>query len=346
MNSSKVIRRRPDEKIKFFRLREQLGLSLDIQTLSESEYYKNSLPLQALNKEIRGISTLQRHVGNLASIWRNRAGWIWFLFFNGTILLLILIIGIMSIIDVVSPGFAPLIPLLGITPLAAAPPLLILRILFSRKEKFYKSLSFKKLGRDTYNRYNILKALLQSLEKDNTKKKPLSLLLDFSKQEKSGKLLWVRGHPRHPEREVKRYQDPFLELKGRLVDGSVYRLRLRENIETIEWRNEHNNPRFRVKHKGYDLCLKLTPNPRCYAPQAELVGKATPAVKLPPACHLKSMAWQYGQLIIRVKLMPQAQESQRGMSFQPVEGIQQTVMMTLLSAYQILNLTHQQKRAA
>ncbi len=332
MGSGKVIRQRPDEDKRIFELREQLGLSLDVQALRDWESYKNSLPLKALNKELREISTLQRHVGKLVKTWSGRAGWTWFLFWT------LVIGGVIAL-------FNQLIPLVGIM-LAAATPLLIVGILFSRKKKFYNSLNFKDAERNTFARYNVLKALLDGLERDNTKQKSLSLLLDFGKPEKPRKLLWEKEHPRHPERKVKRYQDPFLELKGRLVDGSVYRLRLRENFETIEWRNENNNSRRREKHKGYDIRLKLTPNPRCYSPRAELVGNAIPAVKLPPACYLKSMLWKNNQLIIRVKLAPQNEEKQMEASFQPVGGLQQAVMMTLLSAYQILNLTHQQKRAA
>jgi hypothetical protein len=247
----------------------------------------------------------------------------------------------------------------GLTLLIAVPAI-VFAIQTQEKVKYHRRLDLPNY------RYQLLNRLLPILERDMRPSGRVAAILQFDPPDNKTKVVRKIPHPRRPGWQIELFEDPWLTLRGRLIDGTRFALTLTQHHQERSGKNVNNKLRIRPRYKGIDLRLELKCLPQRY-PNLATIKNPEQAVQLPKGVLLKEIRVDSRTLVLKAKLSEQAH-----LNFMPALGnfqatpsavvspqlqaeaeknleddLHRTIVLMFMSAYQILNLTRmaEQKRA-
>lgn len=202
---------------------------------------------------------------------------------------------------------------------------------------FIRAAMFGKLNYEN-RRYELMSRVLGLLGTDIGPDVAISSRLDLDKTDRKSKL---QREGKAGVWDVKYYQDPFLHLRGKLLDGSRFDLTVIDKLQKrSRWKRSISG---KMKHKtkeksAAEAILKLTPKTSRYSRLETLGPEAEGAVQLPRGVLLKSLQATPEGFVLRATTpepwtAPPPDEPEEGLS-----GNQMVAMM-FLSLYQVLNLS-------
>lgn len=188
-------------------------------------------------------------------------------------------------------------------------------------------------------RYELIQEVLRLLEKDSPRDEPVSVRLDLkipnhaTKQVREGKVgPW----------DVEYFLDPWLDLSGRFLDGTSYRLQGLEKYQARHktYRSRSGKTKSKSKSKSaLEVTLLLKPSGKQYAEPEVIAAKLNNTVQLPEWCQRKSAGLHKD----RLQLTAQTKAQWHGKPLPPVPDEKSLasgphlVAMMFLSLYQALN---------
>lgn len=215
------------------------------------------------------------------------------------------------------------------------------------------------------HRYQLLQRLLPVLKRDMKPKGAIGINLDLSAPDRRQKFITQMPHPRRRGWKIDFFEDPWLRLKGRFVDGTRFLLTLNQRHQIRSGRNVNGKQRTRPRFKGFDLRLDITCSPQLHPTLAQL-PPLQGAVQLPHSATLKQIKITPKGLCIKVRLpegpfpafIPastrpaltyrdprQLLPSAIAQSEQDLEtALYETSLAMLLSAFQVINLARLQSK--
>lgn len=193
-------------------------------------------------------------------------------------------------------------------------------------------------------RYDMLHAILDLLGRDTSASELLNVQLDLRKPNDPRKFL---RNGRAGPWKVRHFTDPWLQLHGRLLDGTVYRFRIVTHFQQRDrWKT---NRRGKWKHKTKTKSattweLRLRAKREKHPNIDQLTQDIAGAVQLPPWVMLKSVAAAGNSLVLKASAktdwsVPMEQGRR------PARDGLATVAMMFLSLYQVLNLSRRITKA-
>ncbi len=218
---------------------------------------------------------------------------------------------------------------------------------------------FAKLDLPDY-RYLVLRKMLQMLSRDAGLLRDFTVHLNFVQPAEATK---VFPHPYRPNWRVRVYYDTWLILRGKLLDGSRFKLTLTERSVDHCGRNINNKERTKPRTKGLEIRLKVTCPQDRYQTLANF-EQVPPQIKLSPGIQLRYFrimgntirlrlsitAWTPLRLMAAEELkrklqtltnnqaLRQALGSVAPEDTQQVNRLYQGVTLAFLNVYQLLNL--------
>ncbi|MBW4521584.1 MAG: hypothetical protein KME16_18040 [Scytolyngbya sp. HA4215-MV1] len=216
------------------------------------------------------------------------------------------------------------------------PPLGILLLIGSIVTTVYAGIRLSQLNRiDLANyRYGLVQKLLGMLSRDLPENANLSLKLILDKPTEKRKKLGTVPHPHRQGWKIDQFRDPWLTLRGRLLDGTRFLITATELHQTAHgWKrgsSGKNKYKTKPKTKGSELGLTLIYPRRKYGAIQVLERDAMGAIHLPNGVRLKQWKMTGKALRLGVKTPPDPTASD--------QGLYNTLTMMFLSLYQILNL--------
>ena len=195
-------------------------------------------------------------------------------------------------------------------------------------------------------RYELVEEVLRLLEKDSASNEPVIVRLDLqrpdhtSKKSREGKVgPW----------DVQYFLDPWLDLSGRFLDGTSYRLQGLEKFQARhkKYRGRSGKSKSKSKTKSaLQVTLSLKPNAKQYAEPEAISSKLKNTVQLPEWSGQKSV----GVHKARLQLTAQTTAAWHGkpLPHQPDEKTYASgphlVAMMFLSLYQALNQSQTKRK--
>lgn len=216
------------------------------------------------------------------------------------------------------------------------PPLGFLLLAGSILTAIYAGIRVAQLNRiDLANdRYGLVQKLLTMLSRDLPDNTSLSLKLVLDKPTDKRKKRGTVPHPNRKGWKIDQFRDPWLTLRGRLLDGTRFLITATELYQTAYgWkrgRSGKNKYKTKSKPKGAELGVTLIYPRRKYGAIQVLEKDAMGAIQLPDGVRLKQWKMTGKALRLGVKTLPDPTASDR--------RLYQTFTMMFLSLYQILNL--------
>lgn len=140
--------------------------------------------------------------------------------------------------------------------------------------------------------------------------------------------------------KVKFYEDPWLRLEGRFLDGTAFLLEVVEYFQHRgKWsRSSSGKSKYKSKTKSATAFrLRLRPRAKRYQHLGTLAPSAAKAVQLPAGADPKGVSCEDGSLGLTCKLKRDWKAGLEG---------ERTVALMFLSLYQILNLSRHMTRKA
>ncbi len=201
-------------------------------------------------------------------------------------------------------------------------------------------------GRGNFDdkRYRLLGKLLHLIGKDTAQEAQLQVRLDLRRPDTRDK--FVSEGSAGPWK-VKFYRDPWLQLQGRLLDGTSFQVAA---IELSQYRSRwKTSASGKSKHKSKtktatEAVLCLRPKITKYEHAVQFSAEAAKdAVKLPDWVALKSIDITDRGLTLKVKAKAPWNIASRGK--QPERDGVHMIAMMFLSLYQILNLSRAMSKA-
>lgn len=147
-------------------------------------------------------------------------------------------------------------------------------------------------------RYELLEEVLRLLEKDSASNEPVAVRIDLQKPDHATKR--VREGKVGPW-NVQYFLDPWLELSGRFLDGTSYRLQGLEKYQARRktYRSRSGKSKSKSKSKSaLQVTLSLKPNPKRYAESEELSAKLKQSLQLPPWSNQKFVGVHKDRLLL------------------------------------------------
>lgn len=189
-------------------------------------------------------------------------------------------------------------------------------------------------------RYDFVDGLLRLISRDMGKEQALKMKLDLRTPEHNDKF----QHEGYAGPwSVKYYVDPWLELQGRLADGTAFSLEAVEKFQARgKWGGRRGNKWKTKNRSSTEMILVLRPKETRYALVEELGRDLYGALRLPPWCQLKLLHMQEGELWLRVTTLAEweAPNPENTAGRPTFNGVDIAAMM-FLSLYQVLNLSRQ-----
>lgn len=209
------------------------------------------------------------------------------------------------------------------------------------------------ITRSKYNlenrRYELAERILRFLRRDSRPDAVVSIQTDLrkpthkSKYTRKGKVgVW----------NVNYYTDRWLQIQGRLLDGTAYQLRVveRHQVRSKTYRSSSGKTKSKTKTKSAtELNLRLKVKTRTY-PGLATTGDASKTVQLPDWVRLKAVQIQapvqspVGTLLLRTATKQPWTCGSDGKAELPTSGVR-WFAMSFLSLYQTLNLARNPEKA-
>jgi hypothetical protein len=191
-------------------------------------------------------------------------------------------------------------------------------------------------------RYEMVHGVLGMVGRDMDKDQKVNIRLDLRTPQHDSKYVaeGVRGRW-----TVKFYSDPWLQMRGKLLDGTVFDIYIVEKYQARgKWGGRRGNKWKTKDRSATEVILELTPKPEKYPQVESLADQLYSAVRLPNWCTLKLLHHNQGVLMLRVVTpadwdCPPPPEP--GKAKPPPTSFNGVDLLSLmfLSLYQPLNLT-------
>lgn len=196
-------------------------------------------------------------------------------------------------------------------------------------------------------RYQLLGTVVRLLQTDLADDQELRVTLDLSRPKQKHKLE-RKGHVGHWN--VEYYEDPWLKMTTRLLDGTTCQLQVTEHFQyRHRWaRSASGKSKHKSKTKSATrAALRLKVRAKKYPGLGELAGSAQEAVQLPPTVMLKSLRVESPYLALQVATK---EPWGVGTTEKPLEPLvtegSEIVAMMFMSLYQVLNLARKMEATA
>jgi hypothetical protein len=185
-------------------------------------------------------------------------------------------------------------------------------------------------------RYELVTRIVKMLQADTSPQEPMTVELDLSPATQAGKLTG-RGKTRTGW-DVMSYVDRWLSLQARLMDGTHLRVEMTERTDKRSKTKRSRSGKYKTKSKTLSDALvrvRLQVKPEKYQHLERLESRSWDAVRIPVGTRLKSLSVEQDRLDMTVLVDdPWAAEHAP-----PCVNASQVVAMSLLSLYQLLNLS-------
>ncbi len=289
-------------------------MAINLSDLTRTLVYQNQATIQAVHADTEAIRGVDRESEKL----QNR--WSWVAVLGGIVGAAGVVIGFVTGFG--NPAAIGLLLVIGAF-------VLILGIAF--RAKFARRNFADK-------RYELLHHLLQLLDKDTAAEAAVTVRLDLARPDTAQKFV-SKGQVGYWK--AKFFEDPWLQLTGRLLDGTAYSLTVVEKCQhRSRWKTSRSGKsKHKTKTKTATMAvLRLKPKPSKHRHLARLASDAADAVQLPSWAMLKSIEIEGGVLLLKASVKSEwsVPAAERG---QPLcDGVQLIAMM-FLSLYQVVNLS-------
>lgn len=218
----------------------------------------------------------------------------------------------------------------------------------------YRAKGFHRLNLPD-RRYELLTQVLTRLQPDIASGEPVTVRLDFQPNVSDTKR--IKEH-KVGDWDAKDYVDPWLSLRVRLKDGSHLQLSMVERVRQRERFKRSASGKYKKKQKSKGSALiqvRLRVKPERHPRLEGLATRAWSAARLPKGAALARLRVTKDGLAMRARLPLEWRSgavTERDVPLTPAEealrvDASRTVLMMLLSLYQVLNYsTALRKRAA
>lgn len=287
-------------------------MAIQLSELARTLVYHNQAEIQTIQSDVEAIRRFDRKNEKLRSIW----GW------------LALAGGIVCVLG-------------GITGIATDSPvvfwsLLVIGAIFIIVGNIFR-LWHKRLNFDD-DRYELLGQVLRLLEKDSASNAVVQARLDLGRPDARMKFVRKGSAGRW---EAKFYEDQWLRLAGRLLDGTSYNLAVTERFQhRVRWTTSRSG-KWKNKRKtksATKAVLRLKPKPSKHLHLWKLAPDAANAIQLPDWAWVKSIAVEGGVLVLKVSVKVDWGVPLPDRERPWCDGVHLIAMM-FLSLYQIVNLS-------
>ncbi len=188
-------------------------------------------------------------------------------------------------------------------------------------------------------RYLLTGKVLELLAKDSAADALVDVKMDLRKPGHASKFT-RQGKVR--DWKVKYFEDTWLQLRGRLLDGTSYQLIVLEKFQArSKWtRSRSGKSKHKSKTKSAtDVALRLKPKTNKYAQLTTLSHDAAAAVQLPPWVTLKALQVSDGTLLLKAGTKLPWDIPSEKMKLQGQGNGVDMIAMMFVSLYQVLNLS-------
>ncbi|MEM7232781.1 MAG: hypothetical protein AAF517_11425 [Planctomycetota bacterium] len=292
-------------------------MSIDLEQLSKGLKYHEDAGVDAVRADMDVLRRLDDVAESEEAKWRNLG--------CGSIILLIL-----AMVGMAASG------MLDSSPVVAVPTIIVFvgATIFCFVQKSRKG----RLNL-TNRRYELVDGLLHLLKVDMSKDAVVHVAIDFNRSDSKEK--FVRNGQANTWK-VKFYEDPWLELKGRLLDGTSFQLGITDRTQHRSKTKRSASGKLKTKSKSKRssvAVLRLKIKPRKYPGLEAYAEDAEGALQLPTSAMGKDMFVDENGLVLKVLLNDSWKANARKHHEEAVvgDGIDITARM-FLSCYQVLNL--------
>lgn len=185
-------------------------------------------------------------------------------------------------------------------------------------------------------RYELVTHLVQMIQADTAPQERMTVELDLNPATHAGKLAGT-GKTRTGW-DVKSYVDRWFSLQGRLLDGTHLRVEMIERVDERSRTKRSRSGKHKLKTRTLSDALvrvRLQVKPEKYQHLGRLASRSRDAVRLPRGTRLKSLSVDEERLEMTVLL----DDPWSAENAPPKVNAVQVVAMSLLSLYQLLNLS-------
>jgi hypothetical protein len=185
------------------------------------------------------------------------------------------------------------------------------------------------------HRYQLLQKTLDMLTRDTMSGAVVQVRADLGSALQAHKKTETTPHPHRKGWKIDHFVDPWLQLEGEFLDGTRFTLVMSElHIKQYGWkrgRSGKSKYKTKTKAKAAQLNLTLQVPRKKYGALSILEQDASGAIQLPASVRLKQFKLSDNRLTLVTKTPPWFGSDQ-------VNQLYQTLVMMLMSLYQILNL--------
>ncbi|MFP2930587.1 hypothetical protein ACLESO_36395 [Pyxidicoccus sp. 3LG] len=299
-------------------------MAFDFHRLRSERVYRNSAPVQAMMADLDRLRSLDTEAERNRGMWKDRA-------------LATGIAGLgLLILSAVLAGASASSSVVANVGLALGGVLLLgcCVCLFMSARLALLNLEDR--------RYELALRVLQRLRQDIDPEETVSLELDFRPTSHPSKLT-ERGSL--GEWKTESYVDPFLTFQARLRDGTHLRLGMEQRLQLRNRTRRNPRGKSKTKRKTRSAALvhvQLRVKPERHPSLAQLGRDARKAVKLPPQVALKRLEVTEDRLSMRARMGAGWEAKAHGKHVSL--DAPRTVLMMLLSLYQVLNQSTAMRR--
>lgn len=196
-------------------------------------------------------------------------------------------------------------------------------------------------------RYLLPERLVDMVSRDMAREEPLTVRLDFSKPIEKRKKVSTQPYPARRGWKEDSFEDPWLQMEGRLLDNTVFDFRLQElSVTRYGWKRGRSGKRKfkrKTKPKGFEAALLLKFPRKKYGAITVIASDLQNAIKLPQKVTLKQLKVNDHQLLLRIKIASDYQQLWQEDAI--LDGLYRVIAQMFLSAYQGLNLSKELSKA-
>lgn len=284
-------------------------MPIDLDNFQRNLIYKATVPAPIILQDLNVMATIDRVAEERQKRFREML--VWFIF--GVVLSIFLIYSVLNEIALVLLiGFAIAAVYAGI---------------MKRK---YKHLNLQN------QRYELLKKILEMLERDMENNAKINVHLVLSPPTQKDKRINTIPHPYQSGFKIDLFRDEWLKLQGQFLDKTRFILTATELYQTkYGWKQSRSGKskyKSKSKPKGLEFSLALTCSRRRYEAIKVLQNEVTSAVKLPDMILVKRLRVTDKEMELTTKMPPSY------LSGDSTNLIYRTITMMYFSLYQVLNL--------
>ncbi len=288
-------------------------MTINLENLRKSLIYDAIAPRQVIDRELNEIKNINQVIGERQA-GLIKIGWKYMKILFGLVFISLIMIFIVPEVTILIWLIIPIVFAIA---------------LFN----YIQSWRQGKLSIPAY-RYELPQKILEIISRDMDENAPISLKLDFNHPTHKHKIVAKIPHPQRSGWELKKFQDSWLQARGKLLDKTEFKLTIVEVNHIISgWKRSPRGKfkyKSKTKGKGVDINLELKYSSRKYAGIKLLQNEVQAAIQLPDFAVLNEIKVNGKNLELSVTASPTIATNSVGLA--------EVTTMMFLSCYQILNL--------